>query len=217
MRLSDPRSGVDCLTSRLRQDVRQAPNLAYSSQDRRRSEAGEPMKAGEKYFLLTPKGTEELRGGAPKLDANIRSVLSLIDQGFTSSDAILQRSKSSRDELIDTLRSLLSNGFVATATSDGTVKATPPEPTPSVVDSISERLRLKTGISPSQARFALSNFCLDQFGTAGKDLADVVDLCVDVAGLQLALDSIRSEVKRVCPDRRPLLVACVREINDTDF
>jgi hypothetical protein len=119
--------------------------------------------------------------------------------------------------MIDTLRSLLSNGFVATATSDGTVKATAPEPTPSVADSISERLRLKSGISPSQGRFALSNFCLDQFGTAGKELADVVDLCVDVAGLQLALDSIRSEVKRVCPDRRPLLVACVREINDTDY
>ena len=175
------------------------------------------MKAGEKYFLLTPKGTEELRGRVQKLDANTRSVLSLIDQGFTSADAILQRSKTSRDEMIDLLRLLLSNGFIATAVSDGTVKAAPPEPTPSVADSISERLRLKSGISPSQGRFALSNFCLDQFGTAGKELADVVDLCVDVAGLQLALDSIRSEVKRVCPDRRPLLVACVREINETDF
>ena len=41
VRLSDPRSGVDRLISCLRQDVRQAPNLAYSSQDRRRSEAGE--------------------------------------------------------------------------------------------------------------------------------------------------------------------------------
>ncbi|MDP9008366.1 MAG: hypothetical protein M3N91_06605 [Pseudomonadota bacterium] len=175
------------------------------------------MKAGEKYFLLTPKGIEELHGRAQKLDANTRNVLSLIDQGFTSADAILQRSKSSRDELIDMLRLLLSNGFVATATSDGSAKAATPEPTPSVADSISERLRLKSGISPSQGRFVLSNFCLDQFGTAGKDLADVVDLCVDVAGLQLALDSIRSEVKRVCPDRRPLLVACVREINETDF
>jgi hypothetical protein len=113
----------------------------------------------------------------------------------------------------------LSNGFISTAISDGTVKTpTPtPAPAPSVADSVSERLRLKQGVSPSQARFALSNFCLDQFGTAGKDLADVVDLCVDVAGLQLALDSIRSEVKRICPDRRPALVACVREINETDY
>jgi hypothetical protein len=175
------------------------------------------MKAGEKYFVLTPKGIEELRGRAPKLDANNRSVLSLIEQGFTSADALLLRSKSTRDEMIDMLRLLLSNGFISTAISDGTVKASTPEPTPSVADSVSERLRLKQGVSPSQARFVLSNFCLDQFGTAGKDLADVVDLCVDVAGLQLALDSIRSEVKRICPDRRPALVACVREINETDY
>jgi hypothetical protein len=171
------------------------------------------MKAGEKYFVLTPKGIEELRGRSPKLDANTRSVLSLIEQGFTSADPLLQRSKSTRDEMIDTLRLLLSSGFISTAISDGSVKA----PTPSVADSVSERLRLKQGVSPSQARFALSNFCLDQFGTAGKDLADVVDLCVDVAGLQMALDSIRSEVKRACPDRRPALVACVREINETDY
>ncbi len=175
------------------------------------------MKAGEKYFALTPKGVEELRGRAAKLDANTRNILSLIEQGFTSADALLQRSKSTRDEMIDMLRLLLGNGFVSTAVSDGTVKAPTPEPTPSVADSISERLRLKQGISPSQARFALSNFCLDQFGTAGKDLADVVDLCEDVAGLQMALDSIRSEVKRVCPDQRPALVACVREINETDY
>jgi hypothetical protein len=175
------------------------------------------MKAGEKYFLLTPKGIEELRGRAPKLDANPRSVLSLIEQGLTSADALLQRSKSTREEMIDLVRLLLSNGFISTAISDGTVKAPTPEPTPSVADSVSERLRLKQGVSPSQARFALSNFCLDQFGMAGKDLADVVDLCVDVAGLQLALDSIRSEVKRICPDRRPALVACVREINETDY
>jgi hypothetical protein len=175
------------------------------------------MKSGEKYFLLTPKGIDELRGRTPKLDANARSVLSLIDQGCTSADAILQRSKSSRDDMIDVLRLLLSNDFVATATSEGTVKAVTPEPTPSVADSVSERLKLKPGISPSQARFSLSNFCLDQFGMAGKELADVVDLCVDVAGLQLALDTIRSEVKKICPDRRPALVACVREINDTDF
>ena len=183
------------------------------------------MKAGEKYFVLTPKGIEELRGRAPKLDANSRNVLSLIEQGFTSADALLQRSKTTRDEMIDMVRLLLSNGFISTVISDGTVKAPAPAPaptltpapTPSVADSVSERLRLKHGVSPSQARFVLSNFCLDQFGTAGKDLADVVDLCVDVAGLQLALDSIRSEVKRICPDRRPALVACVREINETDY
>src|ERR1700728_3357311 len=125
------------------------------------------MKPGEKFFLLTPKGTEELRGRTPKLDSTARSILSLIDQGTIVAESILQRSKLSRDQVIEGLRSLLSNGFISSSMSDVTVQPTPeptPELTPSVADSVSERLRLKPGISPSQARFALSNFCLDQFG-----------------------------------------------------
>ena len=174
------------------------------------------MKAGEKFFLLTPKGTEELRGRTPKLDATARSILSLIDQGTTVAESILQRSKLTRDEVIEGLRSLLSSGLISTSTSDVTVQPTP-ESTPSVADSVSERLRLKPGISPSQARFALSNFCLDQFGTNGQDLADAVGFCTDVDSLQMALDNIRTEVKKLFPERRAALVACVREINETDF
>jgi hypothetical protein len=174
------------------------------------------MKAGEKFFLLTPKGMEELRSRTPKLDAAARSILSLIDQGTTVAESILQRSKFTRDQVIEGLRSLLSNGFISTSTSDTTVQPTP-EPAPSVADSVSERLRLKPGISPSQARFALSNFCLDQFGTNGQDLADAVGFCTDVDSLQMALDNIRTEVKKLFPERRAALVACVREINETDF
>src|SRR5882757_1366358 len=176
------------------------------------------MKAGEKFFLLTPKGSEELRSQTPKLDVIARGILSLIEQGTTVAESILQRSKFTRDEVIEGLRVLLSNGFISTSTSEGTVQA-PPASTPavSVADSVSERLRLKPGISPSQARFVLSNFCLDQFGTNGQDLADVVGFCTDVASLQMALDNIRTEVKKLFPERRAALVACVREINETDF
>jgi hypothetical protein len=176
------------------------------------------MKIGEKFFLLTPKGTEELRSQAPKLDVIARGILSLIEQGTTVAESILQRSKFTRDEVIEGLRVLLSNGFISTSTSEGTVQA-PPASTPavSVADSVSERLRLKPGISPSQARFVLSNFCLDQFGTNGQDLADVVGFCTDVPSLQMALDNIRTEVKKLFPERRAALVACVREINETDF
>jgi hypothetical protein len=176
------------------------------------------MKAGEKFFLLTPKGTEELRGRTPKLDATARSILSLIDQGTIVAESILQRSKFTRDQVIEGLRFLLSNGFISTSTSDATVQPTPePAPAPSVADSVSERLRLKPGISPSQARFALSNFCLDQFGTNGQDLAEAVSFCTDVDSLQMALDNIRTEVKKLFPERRAALVACVREINETDY
>jgi hypothetical protein len=184
------------------------PQLAYSSQY---------MKAGEKYLMLTPKGMEELRLHAHKLDAGARNILSLIELGATSPEAILQRSKSTREEVIDHLRSLIGHGFVATATSDGTAAPGAPDSTSSVSSSTSERLRLKPGISPAQARFLLTNFCLDQFGAAGQVLADAVDFCTDVTSLQMALDNIRTEVKKLGPDKRSALVACVREINETDF
>jgi hypothetical protein len=175
------------------------------------------MKPGDKFFVLTPKGAEELRGRSPKLDAHERNILSLIDQGTAAAETILQRSKSTRDEVIEGLRLLLSSGFIASSTGDASAPAAPPAPAPSVADSISERLKFKPGISPSQARFALSNFCLDQFGTEGQDLADAVGFCTDVDSLQMALDNIRTEVKRLFPERRPALVACVREINETDY
>jgi hypothetical protein len=175
------------------------------------------MKAGEKYFLLTPKGTEELRGRSHKLDAGARNILSLIELGATSPDAILQRSKAPREDVIDRLRSLLSTGFVATGTSDGAAHPGTGDSTGSVASSSSERLRFKAGISPAQARLLLSNFCLDHFGTDGLVLADAVNFCTDVASLQLALDNIRTEVKKLGPEKRSALVACVREINETDY
>jgi hypothetical protein len=174
------------------------------------------MKAGEKFFLVTPKGVEELRGRADKLDAGAKNILSLIEQGSTNPDAILQRSKAPRETVIDGLRWLISHGFVATGTSDGTTSSAAHDAA-SVTSSISERLRLKPGISPAQARFLLTDFCLDHFGADGQVLANAVEFCTDVTSLQMALDNIRTEVKRLGPEGRSALVACVHEINETDF
>ena len=161
---------------------------------------------------ITPKGVEELRSRTSKLDMRARLFLALIEQGFATTDTIVQRSKATREQVADGLRLLMSNKLVETGTASA-----PGETSPSVADSISERLRFKPGISPSQARFALSNFCLDIFGAAGQDLADVVEFCNDVSSLQMALDTIRSEIKKLHPDKRPALVAVVQEINETDY
>jgi len=171
------------------------------------------MKSGEQ-LQITPKGVEELRSRASKLDVHSKIFLSLIEQGAATSEAILQRSKATREQLADGLRLLMSNKLVETGSG---LPMGSGEAAPSAADSISERLRFKPGISPNSARFALSNFCLDVFGTAGQDLADVVEFCNDVSSLQMALDTIRSEIKKLHPERRPDLVTVVREINETDF
>jgi hypothetical protein len=83
-------------------------------------------------------------------------------------------------------------------------------------DRYSDDLRLKAGVSLSQTRFALSNFCLNNFGADGQYFADVIELCVDADRLQEALHTIGAEVRSRCPDRLPALAACVREANETD-
>jgi len=76
-------------------------------------------------------------------------------------------------------------------------------------------LRLEAGISLAQARFALTEFCLNQFGVQGQEFVDAVNRCADVPGLQKVLGLIRTDLFNCHRDRLPLLVACVREINDT--
>jgi hypothetical protein len=80
-----------------------------------------------------------------------------------------------------------------------------------------DELRLKPGVSLSQTRFALANFCLSHFGADGQYYADVIELCADAPRLQEALNIITAEVSKRFPDRLGLLTACVREANDTDL
>ena len=170
------------------------------------------MKPGDQILILTSKGIEELRNHAFQLDVSARNILSLIEQGCKTSDAILQRSMFPHNTVVDSLRRLLTNKFVA---------FTEDEAAPRAGNSSSARpgrrdLRLNFGIAPSQARFALSNFCMDEFGTDGQFLVDAVSLCTDIMSLQEVLNSIRSEVEESLPGRMPALIACIRELNDTD-
>jgi hypothetical protein len=167
------------------------------------------MKPGEGVLILTPKGMEELRNRESRMDVTARNILSLIDQGANTANAILQRSMFPQKAVMEGLRQLLSNRLVATDDGGRTSDAK------SSAASGSRSLRLEFGISISLARFALSDFCLDQFGAKGQELVEVVGLCTDVIGLQDVLNDIRAEVEARFPDRLPALLACVREINET--
>lgn len=77
-------------------------------------------------------------------------------------------------------------------------------------------LRLRSGVSVTQTRFALSNFCLSNLGVDGQYFADALEFCIDTNLLQEALNAISADVGSRCPDRLPALIACVREANATD-
>jgi hypothetical protein len=179
------------------------------------------MAVGEASLFLTSKGTEELRSRAHKLDFAARNILFLIQQGFTTAEAILQRSIFPRDAVSDKLRRLLTNEFVAVeggpaadprraANAADTTDAATAGETP-----FDELVTLEDGISLAQARFALSDFCLDRFGVSGQDLVDAIDRCADLDSLQQVLGRIRLAVLERCRERLPELHRCVREINRT--
>jgi hypothetical protein len=79
-----------------------------------------------------------------------------------------------------------------------------------------DQLRLKSGVSLSQTRFALSNFCLSNLGADGQPFADALELCTTASLLQEALNTIAADVRSRCPDRMPALLASVSEANATD-
>jgi hypothetical protein len=171
------------------------------------------MKSGEQILILTSKGTEELRNHASQLDVSVKNTLSLIAQGCNTADAILQRSMFPHNTVVEGLRRLLTKKLVVIADEEPAARAGgaagPARPS-------RRELRLNFGISPSQARFALSNFCMDEFGTDGQYLVDAVSLCNDVMSLQEVLNSVRTEIDERLPGRMTALVACIREINETD-
>ncbi len=170
------------------------------------------MKSGEQVLILTSKGSEELRKHAFQLDVSARNILSLIEQGCKTADAILQRSMFPHNTVVDGLRRLLTNKFVVIADDEPAGRGGSAGPGRSG----RRDLRLNFGVSPSQARFALSNFCMDEFGTEGQYLVDAVSLCNDIMSLQEALNSIRSEIDERLPERLSALAACIRELNETD-
>lgn len=76
-------------------------------------------------------------------------------------------------------------------------------------------LQLKANVSLAHARFALSEFCLDQFGARAQQFMDAIDGCKDVAALQKVLLLVFADVQERHRERLPKLIDCAREINET--
>jgi len=193
---------------------------------------------GPTHFVLTLKGTEELAMRTYRLDAKVRNILFLIQKGTPTVEAILQNSIFPREEVVEKLRGLLKEQFVAlnggpspAPATDGAPSHTdPPETTsrPGTIDipapetigaqpfartTLSSFPTLDPGISVSQARFVLCDFCLDRFGMQAQPLIDAINATGDLPELQQALDSVTAEIRKHCKDQLPALMARVREIN----
>jgi hypothetical protein len=193
---------------------------------------------GQTQFALTPKGVEELALRTHGLNTRLRNILFLIQKGTPTVEAILQNSIFPHEEVIEKLRGLLKERFVELVA--GLSHAPPPSgaaPEQRTVGGGSTRSEtaamaaepataappasapafptLRSGVSMSQARFVLCDFCLDQFGTNAQPLLDAIEDAADVAKLQHLLDGITAQMRQHLKDQLPALMAKVREINET--
>jgi len=191
------------------------------------------------HFVLTLKGTEELAMRTYRLDVRVRNILFLIQKGTPTVEAILQNSIFPRDEVVEKLRGLLREQFVALGGAPSPAPAasgasarpesleTPSRPStiqipaPETIGASFARTTsssfptLDPGVSISQARFVLCDFCLDQFGTKAQPLIDAIDGSIDVPELQHVLDSVTTEIRKHRKEQLPALMARVQEINQT--
>jgi hypothetical protein len=172
------------------------------------------MKLRKEMLILTPKAAEELRKGTYQFDVTAKNVLLLIEEGATTTEMLLQRSMFPHNAVIESLHRLVGNKCVAVVTDDGSSSRSGVSETGSYLGR--DELHLKFGVAVSQARFALSNFCMDNFDSENQYLVDAISLCGDVFSLQEVVNTIRTDVDELCPGRLPALIACVREINETD-
>jgi hypothetical protein len=172
------------------------------------------MKSRKEILILTPKGAEDLHRGTYQFDVTAKNILLLIEQGASTTEMLLHRSMFPHNTVVESLHRLVRSKSVAVATDDGSASRAGVSDTGNYLGR--DELHLKLDVAVSQARFALSNFCMDNFASENQYLVDAISLCTDVFSLQEVVNAIRMDVDEFCPGRLHALIACVREINETD-
>jgi hypothetical protein len=184
---------------------------------------------GSFHFVLTLKGSEELASRTYRLDVKLRNILFLIAKGSASFDAILQHSIFPREEVLERVRGLINDKFIALSGAPGAAPesmpaeagaalaspatAAPAAPRAAPRPAAGAFPTLEPGISLSQARFQLSDFCLDQFGARGQEKVDTIQAAKTVGAMQRVLDDIHEEL-RGKPNALEALADRVQEINE---
>jgi hypothetical protein len=152
-------------------------------------------------IYLTRKGEEEIKRGTSELGTRKRSVLMTLLGTSRSLETLLQRTILPQDEFLAEMQSLHQQGFVTTAASERS--------------SVSNSAVLEDGIIISEAKFLLTDFLVDSFGTSSQTYVDAIRASKSISDLQISLDIIHGEVKKRCPDRLSILLKTIQEINST--
>ena len=154
---------------------------------------------------ITAKGEDELKHRIYKLSIRKRSVLVSLEMPHTVAQ-VIDRSVFQEDEILDEIRALTSDGFVAVEGAEASTRRGEPQ---------RGRFELKDDIVLSEAKYLLIDFCVDSFGTHAQTLADGIRVCKTPESLAQSLETLAKAAEKQCPDRLPALFKIISEINET--
>jgi hypothetical protein len=157
---------------------------------------------------ITPKGVEEVQHRVYKLNIKKRSILIQLEKPHTI-EQILHNTVFPHKEIIEEIESLLREGFMRLGGSNEV-----PEPQKNDA-STQKSLSLDDEIIVSEAKFLLSDFCVDSFGTQSKELAEEIRACHDVECVRSFLNKTYALTEKQSPKQLPRLMEVIKEINDT--
>lgn len=169
---------------------------------------------------LTQKGEDELKRRVYKLGMKKRSLLILLEKPQTI-EHVLKRTVLPADEFEAEVQSLVSEGFLISDVamgappSRGPASVAPPAAATAATQPSSTEFYIDEEIILSEAKFLLTDFCVDSFGTASQAFVDQIRACSKTQDFVGCFARTLAEAKRRCPEHVPALLALVKEINDT--
>ena len=171
---------------------------------------------------LTEKGLDEVKRRMYKLSIRKRSVLILLEQPHTV-EHLLQKTVLHRDELMLEIENLVRDGFLrlglASSGSDQVMPAVNSAPggpaEPVVIPDDGSFFHLDEDIILSEAKFLLTDFCVDSFGTQSQAFVDEISACRSPESLGSCLRKIFAAADAQCKDRLPALIGLIKTINET--
>ena len=164
---------------------------------------------------LTPKGEDELKHRTHRLSVRKRSLLLLVEHPRTLGD-LFKKTVLHQEEVAGEVQSLLNDGFISVAGKNGSARPVPPTPSRAEKPpSSAGGFQLNDEIVISEAKFLLIDFCVDSFGTHSDTFCHDIHGCHSVAAVAKCVGAIVAAAGKECPDRLPVLVKVIEEINAT--
>jgi hypothetical protein len=161
-------------------------------------------------LLITPSGSRKISDPAAGLDSKARSILLALSAAPHAIGELLGNLPVERAESLIRIADLLKEGLVSSRAAAPRTQAQTQRELPPV-----DGLDLKHGIFLSEARFLLTDFCVDVLGAGSEKLTTGVENANGVDGLRDCLRDIAALIAQEHPAALPTLHGIVLAINET--